>query len=502
MGSPADRLVAAQQALAGTPVGAVLDGFVDALEHVPGHGEWAVVEPRAARTLLAGLYAAEQRLRGLVDAGIAAAETEGWIDEVGLGAPSWLHQFNAENRLACVRRVARARRVSEQPRLAEAVASGEIAPDQAAQVARVLTDLPQSVGAVESAAAAETMVQLSAEHDPRGLSGLAGYLLEVVVPERSEQLEAERLAAQEARASRERELYFSDDGHGAVRIRGKLPVVEAAQLRSAVDALAYRRRRALVEGADSMLPGVVDDAVQSWLDASGASDAGAMPMTSLARCRADALVELAHMAAAGGDLPAHGGDRPRLAVTVDQDTLRRDSGLAALADGTPVSWARARQIACDAAALPIVLDGAGVPLAWAVNSGSSPVRCVWRCCSATAGACSPDVIGCRPAAMCTTSSHGGTAVRRTSTTASRSAPTTTGWSNPGRVLTSGTCSGPVIGCPNSSHRRPWTRRGDRASTPGSGSAGCGRGMIPMTASPSEPGADVLPGHDDHGRTRP
>lgn len=362
VGSPADRLVAAQQALAGTPVGAVLDGFVDALEHVPGHGEWAVVEPRAARTLLAGLYAAEQRLRGLVDAGIAAAETEGWIDEVGLGAPSWLHQFNAENRSACVRRVARARRVSEQPRLAEAVASGEMAPDQAAQAARVLTDLPQSVGAVESAAAAETMVQLSAEHDPRGLSGLAGYLLEVVAPERSEQLEAERLAAQEARASRERELYFSDDGHGAVRIRGKLPVVEAAQLRSAVDALAYRRRRALVEGADSMLPGVVDDAVQSWLDASGASDAGAMPMTSLARCRADALVELAHMAAAGGDLPAHGGDRPRLAVTVDQDTLRRDSGLAALADGTPVSWARARQIACDAAALPIVLDGAGVPL--------------------------------------------------------------------------------------------------------------------------------------------
>mgnify|MGYP001942218879 CR=1 FL=1 len=33
-----------------------------------------------------------------------------------------------------------------------------------------------------------------------------------------------------------------------------------------------------------------------------------------------------------------------------------------LIDGTAVSWAKARQIACDAGVLPIVLDTAGVPL--------------------------------------------------------------------------------------------------------------------------------------------
>ena len=33
-----------------------------------------------------------------------------------------------------------------------------------------------------------------------------------------------------------------------------------------------------------------------------------------------------------------------------------------LVDGTAVSWANARQIACDAGVLPIVLDTAGVPL--------------------------------------------------------------------------------------------------------------------------------------------
>ena len=365
VGAPADRLAAARAVMAGTPAGGVLDAIAGVLDQVPATTQqWGLHDPAVGRAVLAGLYAAEQRLRGLVDTAIAAAEQYRWTDEVGLAMAGWLHQFNAENRPVCVRRVARARQVAAQPRLSQAMTAGLMAPDQAVAVASVLADLPETVGPTQHGEAAETMVQLAAEHDPKSLAGLSGYLLEVVAPDRAEQLQAEQLMAQEAKAARQRELYFTDDGHGSVLIRGKLPALEAARLRSVVDALAHRRRRCLAQaaGTTSLLPGVVDEAAQSWLDASQAPDAGAMPMTTLARCRADALVELAHIAAATGDLPAHGGDRPRLAVTIDHNTLRQPTGMAHLVDGTAVSWAKARQIACDAAVLPIVLDTAGVPL--------------------------------------------------------------------------------------------------------------------------------------------
>ena len=365
VGAPADRLAAARAVMAGAPIGGVLDAIAGVLDQVPATAtEWGLHDPAVGRAVLAGLYAAEQRLRGLVDTAIAAAEQYRWTDEVGLGMAGWLHQFNAENRPVCVRRVARARQVAAQPHVSQALAAGLMAPDQAVAVASVLADLPETVGSTQCGEAAETMVQLAAEHDPKSLAGLSGYLLEVVAPDRAEQLQAERLMAQEAKAARQRELYFTDDGHGSVLIRGKLPALEAARLRSVVDALAHRRRRCLAQaaGATSLLPSVVDQAAQSWLDASQAPDAGAMPMTTLARCRADALVELAHIAAATGDLPAHGGDRPRLAVTIDHETLRRNTGVATMVDGTAVSWAKARQIACDAGVLLIVLDAAGVPL--------------------------------------------------------------------------------------------------------------------------------------------
>lgn len=365
VGAPADRLAAARAMTTGTGIGAVLDAIAQVLDQIPATAaQWGLHEPAVGRAVLAGLYAAEQRLRGLVETGIAAAEQHGWPDEVGLGMAGWLHQFNAENRPVCVRRAARARQVAAQPRLSEAMTAGMMAPDQAVSVAAVLADLPETVGPTQHGEAAETMVQLAAEHDPKSLAGLSGHLLDVVASDRAEQLEAERLMAQEAKAARQRELYFTDDGHGSVQIRGTLPVVEAAHLRSVIDALAHRRRRSLAQaaGATLLLPSVIDEAAQSWLDASQAPDAGAIPMTTLARCRADALAELAQIAAATGDLPTHGGDRPRLAVTIDHETLRQHTGVAHLADGTPVSWTRARQIACDAGVLPIVLDGAGTPL--------------------------------------------------------------------------------------------------------------------------------------------
>ena len=59
-----------------------------------------------------------------------------------------------------------------------------------------------------------------------------------------------------------------------------------------------------------------------------------------------------------GGLPDSGGDRPQIVVTVPLATLNAGIGAATLEDGTPISPAAARRIACDAQIVPAVL---GVP---------------------------------------------------------------------------------------------------------------------------------------------
>lgn len=400
--TPALRVAASREELAGTRVADSFDALVGALADLAGDPTtWAMLSPAQGRALVSGLYAAEQRLGGILDAGLAAAEQQGWTEETGLGTGAWLHDQHGQLRKVCGARVRRAVRLGEQPQVAAAVADGAMSPDQAAAVVNVLKDLPDELGVAERDKAAETLIGCAAEHDPKSLSQLSLHLLEVAAPDRADELEAKRLQAQEARAARERELHFIDDLHGSVRIRGKLPVAEAAGLRAAIDALANARRCVTLEAAapgqtehprlpewaevDEPTAGAsavgwsmpdgsqwqLDDEAQAWLDAAGGVDAGAGPSTLMARFRADALVELAQMAAAGGDLPAHGGDRPRVLVTISAADLRAQhsgagrgtvGGVGQLADGSPVSWARARQIACDAEVLPVVLDGPGVPL--------------------------------------------------------------------------------------------------------------------------------------------
>nr|MDT0663331.1 DUF222 domain-containing protein [Micromonospora sp. DSM 115978] len=58
-------------------------------------------------------------------------------------------------------------------------------------------------------------------------------------------------------------------------------------------------------------------------------------------------------------LPASGGDRPHLVVTVDFDNLVRQVGAGTLDTGARLTPAVVRRLACDAAVLPAVLGGNG-----------------------------------------------------------------------------------------------------------------------------------------------
>ncbi|MGH3788251.1 MAG: DUF222 domain-containing protein, partial [Pseudonocardiaceae bacterium] len=77
---------------------------------------------------------------------------------------------------------------------------------------------------------------------------------------------------------------------------------------------------------------------------------------------ADALVELAQRALAGGELPTEGGERPQIVVTVSLPVLQGRIGAASLALGGPINADIARRIACDARVIPVVLGSRGEPL--------------------------------------------------------------------------------------------------------------------------------------------
>ncbi|HTN80921.1 MAG TPA: DUF222 domain-containing protein [Acidimicrobiales bacterium] len=81
------------------------------------------------------------------------------------------------------------------------------------------------------------------------------------------------------------------------------------------------------------------------------------PMRTAAQRRAAALAEIIRHAT------GHERGRPTLAVTIRLDDLRNGSGPATVdATGQPISPDVARRLACDARIIPVVLDGAGVPI--------------------------------------------------------------------------------------------------------------------------------------------
>ena len=81
--------------------------------------------------------------------------------------------------------------------------------------------------------------------------------------------------------------------------------------------------------------------------------------------QADGLVQVLRAAAAtGGDIPAHGGIRPHIAVTINLNDLiqagKQHTG--DLTFGHGLSAAAIRQLACDAGIIPVVLGSASQPL--------------------------------------------------------------------------------------------------------------------------------------------
>ncbi|WP_328322101.1 DUF222 domain-containing protein [Kribbella sp. NBC_00382] len=91
---------------------------------------------------------------------------------------------------------------------------------------------------------------------------------------------------------------------------------------------------------------------------------GELDPRSRGKRQADALVDALDIALASGDLPARGGVKPHITVTIDLDDLT-DAGKQATGDltyGDGLSASAIRRLACDAGIIPVVLGSDSQPL--------------------------------------------------------------------------------------------------------------------------------------------
>jgi hypothetical protein len=252
---------------------------------------------------------------------------------VGAGATStlsWLRDRHRMSNGAASRLVKLARALdSDLSGTAEALAAGAVNVEQAQVIADAVAKLP----AAHRTAGEEHLLGEAVTFGPRELGRLGQRVFEVVAPEEAEKQALAELERAERRAWHDRGLWLTDiAGTSRVRVTGWLDQDGAASVRAALDPLcAPRTTRRRTGDTDP------DD------------------VRSPAQRRVDALVEVCRLASACGQLPDNGGDRPQVVVTIDFEKLREQVGAGTFDDGSCLSPAAARRIACDAGIIPAVL---------------------------------------------------------------------------------------------------------------------------------------------------
>jgi hypothetical protein len=217
-----------------------------------------------------------------------------------------------------------ARVLDQRPVLDAALSTAALNVEQAQIVAKTVRDLTGETSADVVDLAEKTLIGQYADWEPVVFRKVAARILAHVAPEVAE--DADRRAAErdEKRAQQTRAFTLTNNGDGRYRITGWLDAEAAAIVNAALDPLCK--------------PDADRTATQR---------------------RADALVEVCRLALRTEELPANGGDRPQIAVTIPYDVVRNQLGTGQLDTGERLSPEQVRRLACDAHLIPMVLGGDG-----------------------------------------------------------------------------------------------------------------------------------------------
>ncbi len=199
--------------------------------------------------------------------------------------------------------------------------------EQAQVIVGVMGDLPR-VGAVLAAAAEDFMIGAASMVDPIELRKAGRHLCETLTTKPDPEERARR-------QTERRYLHLIPAYDGMTVLRGLLDAESAAILAAALDPLSA--------------PEPADD--------------GTPDQRTAAQRRADDMTRLARIGLASGDLPASGGIKPTLVVTIDHGALTGQIAAAGLLPGgQALSASACRRIGCDARVIPVVLGGTSQPL--------------------------------------------------------------------------------------------------------------------------------------------
>ena len=214
----------------------------------------------------------------------------------------------------------------------EALAAGDLLPDQARVIIDAVEALPTDTSPEDRTRAEAFLLDHATHHDAKALRILGRHLLEVIDPETADAHEAALLAKEEAAAHQSASLRMTDDGHGKTHGRFTLPTTTAAMLTKALLALAAPKHRAAVDGH--------------------ASAPGRPSHLRLGQALAE-YVERYPL----DRLPDAGGLAATVVVTMPIETLHGGLKACALDTGERLSPGAARRLLCEAGILPAVLGG-------------------------------------------------------------------------------------------------------------------------------------------------
>ncbi|MEV4212899.1 HNH endonuclease signature motif containing protein [Micromonospora sp. NPDC049662] len=289
---------------------------------------WALAD----HDLIAALDASHRLTQRLAAVQLAAIrELDGRGTAVAQGASStavWLRERLRVDIAAARRLVALAASVDvAPPGVRQALTDGTVSVEQA----RVIADTAATVSAVAGAEVADkavgVLVEWAGQFDPTLLRRMGTRILDHVAPGLADAADAAALAAEDARAARDRHVTVSEQTGGRLRLSGILDAEAAALLRAAIDPLS--------------------------------APAGPDDNRCAGQRRHDALADVCRLALRTGELPETGGDPAQLVVTTSFDGLTRQLGAGTLDVGLRLTPDTVRRLACDAAILPAVLGGGG-----------------------------------------------------------------------------------------------------------------------------------------------
>lgn len=323
------------------PVVGCAEEIASALKSVAGVDP-AFMRVDDKRTALVSLAAARDQLEALwlrvVDASDDVAAVEGARD-----IAAWLFPATRQDRSACAAAQRLAHGLATRwVQLGAAVNAGEVNIAQARVITRALDDLATagqqtSEGIDDSVLTrAETaLVRLARRHTPAELRRLGDRILSVVAPQLAEEHERRQLEAAEARAAATTRLSLQRRGDGSTDLRARIPDQVASRLKTYLDAYTSPRVEGGTKGA-----GVVDPATGERLSYD--------KLLGGAFCSLLESIDPKQM-------PLHAGSPTTVVTTLTLAQLRDALGAAETGDGTRMSAAQARRLACNAGIIPAVL---------------------------------------------------------------------------------------------------------------------------------------------------